>query len=76
MHLTSNGTLKSLKNIAGVQAATMIGKTAIIGNCNALWNYNDLNALLKPYCGLYLFDRCDITSAPELPATTLSNNCY
>lgn len=52
------------------------GKTEIIGNCNAIWNKDDLDASLKEYCGYRLFNKCNIISAPELPATTLVPNCY
>ena len=55
----------------------MSGKIAASGNCNAIWNYQDLEAPIKNYCGYYLFSGCtSLTSAPELPATTLANNCY
>ena len=69
-NLTGNNTNSNYTQFA------MIGKIAISGNCNALWNYNDLNAQLKQYCGHRLFYKCDITSAPELPATTLASSCY
>ena len=56
---------------------TMVGKIAASGNCNALWNYQDLNAPLKDYCGFALFGTClALTKAPELPATTLAFGCY
>ena len=55
----------------------MTGKIAASGNCNALWNYNDLNAPLKVYCGYCMFMNCtSLTQAPELPATTLTEGCY
>ena len=55
----------------------MSGKIAASGNCNALWNYQDLNAPLKAYCGAYMFKECtSLTTVPELPATTLVNSCY
>jgi hypothetical protein len=55
----------------------MTGKIKASGNCNALWNYQDLNAMLKIGCGLRLFSNCaSLTKAPELPATTLSEYCY
>ena len=53
------------------------GKITASGNCNALWNYNNLNALLKEYCGYYMFKGCkSLTTTPELPATTLAGSCY
>jgi hypothetical protein len=55
----------------------MTGKIAASGNCNNIWNYQDLNAPLKEYCGYNLFNSCDaLTQAPELPATKLSEGCY
>ena len=55
----------------------MSGKIAASGNCNAIWNYEDLNAPLKAYCGYKMFYDCtSLTTAPELPATTLTDHCY
>jgi hypothetical protein len=55
----------------------MTGKIAASGNCNAIWNYQDLNAPLKAYCGYYMFGGCaSLTSSPELPATMLAEGCY
>lgn len=57
----------------------MTGKIAASGNCNAIWNYEDLNAPLKAYCGFDMFRGCSsLTTAPELPATKLENarSCY
>lgn len=55
----------------------MTGKIAARGNCNALWNYNDLEAPLKSHCGNGMFYNCtSLTSAPELPATKLAYCCY
>ena len=56
---------------------TMSGKIAASGNTNSLWDYEDLNAPLKQYCGYRLFYNCgSLTTAPELPAMTLANYCY
>ena len=55
----------------------MTGKIAATGNCNALWNYKDLNAPLKEYCGYKMFLYCtSLTTAPALPATELAMSCY
>ena len=55
----------------------MGGKIAASGNCNALWDYNDLEAPLKSYCGYRVFYKCtSLTTAPELPATELAIWCY
>ncbi len=56
---------------------TMDGKITASGNCNAIWNYEDLNTSLKVRCGYKMFYSCtSLTTAPELPATTLSDYCY
>jgi hypothetical protein len=55
----------------------MIGKISASGNCNAIWNYQDLNAPLKKCCGYLMFQYCkSLTTAPELPATILADYCY
>ena len=55
----------------------MTGKISSSGNCNALWNYNDLNAPLRQYCGFSMFSGCtSLTTAPDLPAKALKNYCY
>lgn len=55
----------------------MTGRIAASGNCNAIWNYQDIEAPLKPNCGNHLFWQCmSLTKAPELPATTLADGCY
>ena len=71
------GMLSADKNSNNCTQFTMTGKIAASGNCNALWSYQDLNAPLKTYCGFNLFSNCtSLTTAPELPATTLANDCY
>ena len=56
---------------------TMSGKIAASGNTNSIWDYENLDAPLKTDCGYRLFYDCSsLTSAPELPATTLANSCY
>ena len=56
-----------------------LGGVKVGGNLNALWNYQNLSAALRPYCGYKLFAVCstltDVTEL-KLPATTLANNCY
>ena len=55
----------------------MSGSIAAIGNCNALWDYRDLDAPLKNYCGHCMFFGCtSLTTAPELPATIMKEYCY
>ena len=70
---------KLTKNLwyAGYTKFKMTGKIAAYGNCNAIWDYENLNASLKQYCGCKMFEGCTaLTKAPELPATTLTNDCY
>ena len=56
---------------------TMTGLIAASGNCNTIWNYEDLNAPLKSRCGYYMFYGCSsLTTSPALPATTLTISCY
>ena len=55
------------------------GDVSVEGNINALWNYHNPNAALKPYCGYNLFKDCsglkDVTEL-QLPATSLVPSCY
>ena len=54
----------------------MMGKISASGNVNTLLDQNG-NATLKNYCYSYLFSGCEsLTSAPDLPATTLAAGCY
>ena len=46
------------------------------GCCNAIWNYLDLSARFKSYCGYKLFQGCLLTEAPTLPSLTLRTGCY
>ena len=54
----------------------MAGKISASGNVDTLLNQNG-NATLTLGCYYGLFEYCtSLTTAPELPATTLANNCY
>ena len=56
---------------------TMTGRITASGNCNTLWNYDDLNAPLKDFCGYRMFQDCSsLTTAPDLPSTILADHCY
>ena len=71
------GILTGNNDITDYTQFVMTGKIAASGNCNALWNYEDLTTPLKAYCGNRLFRQCtSLTTSPELPATTLANYCY
>ena len=54
------------------------GKVACSGNIMTLLNYTDpANATMGEKCFAYMFYKCKgLTSAPELPATSLVDNCY
>ena len=53
------------------------GSVEAKGNINYLWDYENLDAPLKKYCGSFLFQNCTgLTSVPDLPATTLAYGCY
>ena len=56
----------------------MTGKIAAYGNCNALLDYEDMEAPFKyDLSGYQMFYNCtSLTKAPELPATTLAKECY
>jgi hypothetical protein len=55
----------------------MSGKIAAYGNCNALWDYENLEATMIKRCGQQLFKDCtSLVKAPKLPGTTLSFYCY
>lgn len=52
---------------------------AVYGNLANLWNYNDIDAPIKEYCGYQLFSGCtDIHSVGQLKITgsTLAADCY
>ena len=51
----------------------MDGKISASGNVNSMINYGELSK----YCFVNLFTGCtSLTTAPELPATTLADRCY
>lgn len=60
----------------------MTGKIAASGNCNSLLAKTGFNAItdLTPYERIVFYklfmDCSQLTTAPELPATTLVSNCY
>ena len=60
----------------------MSGKIAASGNVNSLLEENEetartMNLADRNFCYAYLFSGCtSLTTAPELPATTLADKCY
>lgn len=59
---------------------TITGSVQAKGNVNYLWDYENLNAPLKNYCGMALFKACETglidVSKIELPSMILSRGCY
>ena len=58
----------------------LVGAVAARGNINSLLDGKDyrlVDKIEKIYCYCYMFSDCtSLTTAPELPATTLANSCY
>lgn len=55
----------------------MSGKIVASGNIQTLIDQTGKRMDVPEYCYEYMFKDCtSLTTAPELPATTLSNNCY
>lgn len=53
------------------------GSFKVSGNIMSLLDKSlKLKTIPSDYCFKMLFDGCDITSTPELPATILTKNCY
>ena len=79
MHLrakTTNTTFATGVNVCS--HFVMTGKIAASGSIMYLLkNDGDLDTIPTIWCFCKLFDGCaSLTAAPELPATTLANNCY
>lgn len=73
------GVLSANNTSSNYTRFTLSGNIKASGNINYIWNYNNLDAALKNYCGYYMFSGCtaltDIAEL-ELPATTLAERCY
>ena len=55
----------------------LTGRISASGSINSLLNGLEETVSLNTYAFAYLFRRCSsLTTAPELPATTLAANCY
>ena len=71
------GVLSGHNNLSDYTRFKMTGLIAASGNCNALWNYNELDASLKVCCGLWMFFNCtSLTTAPQLPSERVQISCY
>ncbi|MBP5724577.1 MAG: hypothetical protein J6X18_13525 [Bacteroidales bacterium] len=56
---------------------TMEGSISGSGDVTSLMNGVGGDIPLTPYCFIYLFSECEsLTSAPNLPSTTLAEGCY
>ena len=56
---------------------TMTGITQASGNVNSMLDWTQDNQPLTQYCYCKMFSGCtSLTTAPELPATTLAIGCY
>ena len=76
MRATSEGNTGISKSVFDYNNFVMTGKIAASGNVDTLLNQNG-NATLTDHCYFSMFYNCtSLTSAPELPATTLANYCY
>ena len=76
--INTNGTAKDETNYATIKLTDPTVNVACTGNILTLldWrNYNIVETKNARFCSL--FENCSVlTSAPELPATTLADNCY
>ena len=73
---TSAGNTGMGISISDYNQFVMTGKISASGNVDTLLDQNG-NATLTDFCYAYLFYYCkSLTSAPELPATTLARSCY
>ena len=71
------GNLTANNNSSNYTQFHISGSVSASGNCNAIWNKDNLNAELLGYCGYNMFCGCQgLTTAPSLSATTLANYCY
>lgn len=72
MRATSAGNTGMGRSMSDYNQFVMTGKISASGNVNTLLDQNG-NATLTSYCYSYLFQGCaSLTSAPELPSTTLA----
>ena len=56
---------------------TITGEVSAKGSIDYLWDFENLNAPLKVYCGYRLFFDCQgLVSPPELPSRNLATGCY
>lgn len=64
------------ENNSFIRFETNEKKTAVSGNLMSLIDPTCRVTKVPNYCFLYLFNGANITSPPELPATTLGKSCY
>ena len=74
---TSETTTGFSTNTSNYYKFVMTWSIAASWDTTSLINKNLTDTLSWGYCFLLLFHNCtSLTSAPELPATTITNNCY
>ena len=74
MYLKSDDEIPMSESNTTYKYFVMTGSIAASGNIMSLLNFSDT---LTNYALLYLFNNCSsLTTAPELTATTLAENCY
>lgn len=72
---TENQTLGSINS--DYYQFVMTGKIAASGNIQTLLKADGSRTDAPAYCYNYMFEGCSqLTTAPELPATTLASGCY
>ena len=74
MYLKSDDTMPISEGYTGFRRFDMTGSIAASGNVMSLLNFSDTLPSYVFYC---LFEYCSVlTTAPALPATTLTEGCY
>ena len=80
IYVKGNNSLGLSKDGSNYIKFVMTGKIAAGGNINSLLDNNDgssITVIPSGYCYMCLFQNCSsLTTAPELPATTLKASCY
>ena len=74
------GNVRMATSSSNYHKFVLVGAVASRGNINSLLDGEDyrlVDTIEKIYCYCYMFSGCtSLTTAPELPATTLSPYCY
>ena len=73
MYLKSDDEIPLGEDMVTYKQLEIMGSIAASGNIMSLLNFSNT---VTSYGFYYLFSFCTITTAPELPATTLGESCY